>query len=346
MLEEAAESESSSVRQLARRAASVSPDATAILLEIAVASEGALANLALLVLGELDHDEVDGLIDARLARAGVAEEEMLRLLTAKTFVHDDPEAVLGDLAAHGDPLEVLSRITGRFWDLLSPAEMAVMWIERFAPLPPEEKIPVLEMFAQISRADFPMIARVEAGAGSAEVDRFLAEAMKDFPSGDALAALKELALSPDVAARLAAEASLAALHESHPDLLADAGGGALACDGPLHGGYRATDPVSGQQGVVLARRDLSDQTLVFCVALLDPAEQGFLDLWGNAGFSDDEFAQMMDSLNAPEEEASAWVYRREDPEALLGLLRQAEAATRAAHKSLPPGFNLWSAIWK
>jgi len=223
--------------------------------------------------------------------------------------------------------------------------MVVTWVQKFARLTPEEKLPVMEMLSRVARDDFPAIARLEAGSGSAEIDRFLAEALGQCPDSESLRVLEHLSESVDTPTRLAAEHSLQQLHASHPDLLAEQAAESMGVLGPYFGAYQARDDVTGQLGVVLARL-LQPKSIVFCIALIDLKGQGIVDLWGNAGFSPDEFANLLQTLNAPEEQENAWIYRPADPAEVASLLRQAEQTTRLQQMTLPPGFNLWSHLWQ
>jgi hypothetical protein len=329
---------------LAKDALAISPQAPAILLELALGAEPEAANLALLLLGETDPQLVEPSLQALLAREDLSHEDQLRLLTVKTLLYEDPESVIEELGRHGDPLDLLAEMTGQFWDRLSPAETAILWIEQYAELDDEDKCAVLALFMQIARRDSLVIARIEALSGQPQVDRLLAERLADFAYPEAVEILQELARSTDTGVRLAAETSLRALRSSHPDLGPPPPTPALLGGGEPYEAYVAQDPLAGQFSVICSRRD-PDGRIAFCVALIDAYDQGLLDIWGNAGFSKSDFEKTVEDFNDPEEEDAAFFYEPADPDFVLFLLREAEELSRRRHYDLPAAHRLWRELY-
>lgn len=331
-----------SVRDLARRCLVISSEAPAFLVDLSISSDESAATLALLVLGEIDASIAEPLIEKKQSFGTLSEEQLLRLLAAKTLLRNEPESVMRELEKHGDPIEILSQITGRFWSLLSPAEMTLFWVEKYASLPPEEKLPLLEMFTAVARRDFPAIARIEAGSGAIEVDRFIAEALQDFPEEHSLRALERLLLSADAETRVQAERSLHAIHQSHPDLPPPPDEDLFRVSS-YYKAFVATDGQSDQQSVVLACRSAAG-SIVFCIVLVD-VHQGVIDLWGNAGFTDFEFEDLLETINANQKNGAGNAYKKVKPQKAIAILQEAEELSYSHKAALPTGFNLWRRLW-
>ncbi len=331
---------------LRQRAQAISKNAPEILLDLALHAAQDISNLALLLLAEVEDPAIDEQIEARLARLGLTEDEQLRLLAIKAFVHGDASGVMDQLKDMGEPMELLSKASGQFWSQLSPAEMVVLWIQRMASLQVEEKLAMLETFARVARESFPALGRIEAGAGDESIDRFFAQALSEFPTPESLSVLRRLSASADPATRSFAESSIAQLLAGRPDLQPLHAENDPLAGGELYEGYLASDPISSQQGVILSRR--SSHGISFCVALIDLPDHGILDLWGNTGFSAQEFRDLIRSLNPFDENAvDAWTYCPAPAESVLALLRKADDVLRGkSMQNLPPGFQLWSALWR
>jgi len=80
--------------------------------------------------------------------------------------------------------------------------------------------------------------------------------------------------------------------------------------------------------------------------LIDEAESGIVDLWGNTGFTQEEFKTLVRTLSGPNDDPQTWKYEPADVDGVLRLLRKSEAVARQSGSGLPPGLNLWRQLWQ
>ncbi|MCX7017097.1 MAG: hypothetical protein NTW86_31800 [Candidatus Sumerlaeota bacterium] len=277
------------VKRVAREIRRLSPQAEETLLDIYLADPGELGHSALLMLSEMPHEKADRRLDALLARRGMSDKELTQLLTAKAFLQGVPEDAFHVLAQHGDPQELMLRITGQMWEKFSAEEAAALWIEQFAKLEPGERATVLDLFLQKPCPSLLGIARVEARSGDRAIELQIAERLADFPYPGAVALLEELGRSPHIDARLAADHSLAALRRKAPELASiDPKGDWNLGGGQFYEAYTMEDPLEGQF-IVIYSRQAADGLIRFCSALIDSWDRGLVDMWGGVNHSKEEF---------------------------------------------------------
>ena len=281
------------VKRVAGEISRLSPQAEEALLDIYLADPGELGHSALLILSEMPHEEADRRLDALLARRGVGDRELTQLLTAKAFLQGVPEDAFHALAQHGDPQELMMRITGQMWENFTPEEAAALWIEQFAALEPHERATVLDLFLQKPCPSLLGIARVEARSGDREIELQVAERLADFPYPGAVALLEELGRTPHIDARLAADHSLEVLRQKAPELASiDPNGDWNLGGGRFYRAYVMEDPRDGQF-IVIYSREASDGSIRFCTALIDSWDRGLVDMWGGVNHTQEEFEDVV-----------------------------------------------------
>jgi len=330
---------------LANRILAVSPAAQAILLDMYLDNDNELGHMALLVLAETPQEETLRRVDEHLDRGHLSQQDALRLMMVKTFIKDDPDQILQELSRHGDPNEVLGRMAGEMWKKLEPEEAAMLWLEQYGALEPQDRIALLSLFLEAPCRGLLGVARIEARSDNADIQRLLAERLADFPYPETVPVLEQLCQSANMGVRLAAEHSLGALRSNLPDLFSAEQRGASFGQGQFYEAYVARDPLSGQYSVIYSQK-AADGSIGFCVALIDTWDQGLMDIWGNVGFSPREFHDLIESFGpASQTDDKDFRYEPAEKDFALQLLRGAEALSSLRGYELPTEMPLWSDLY-
>lgn len=356
----AARLDADGLRRLARQMRGESPRAASLLVDLLFDEGAAEAESILSLLSEMPDPEAVERVERLLERDDLEDEARARLERARDRLR---EALGTDgSASAGVELsgpELWRRAAGPRWSELSPPALGKLWLRRLYPLAISERQAVLEETAREweaapsparpAGAGFPLaaVAEMEAHWGGRAMGRWIAKFLggqRDSFSSDAL---RRLAASHrDAAARAIAASALEKAPAlpappEPPDRLERCYASGFLGLGPAAAAAAPSQGLAGQGSLLLVRLDPAGQTR-YALLMVDLAERGLVECWGDEGAPLEEFGDFLAACNRAE---SADPFERIPVPLAVMAANAAAAATLRGGYVLPKEYFFWRDIF-
>lgn len=329
------------VRALRKKCQKAGPDALRELMSIYVADEALRSDKAFIVLGDFPDAELHAALTGAFSDPRLTREDKVRLLALSAF-EPDREHDLGFAAqlVSAHPGELLRVFTDAVGEKLEPEEIGLMWLQDFADQPLQDKLVLLGYLAQHGDAHFLPAFEIESCSHHTELRCAVARAMRHFAVAEAL----------EIALRMQHDHSPAVRYDAHASAELLDRVGELRRFLPPPRFRRAVcllDHASGTCSIFYAVLGAREQ-LKFCNLLVDTWGGGILDVWGNVGFSETHFDEILreTAAEAARQGLETAAIHEIGADHALFLISEALRLSNARRKQLPPEFYVWERLFR
>jgi hypothetical protein len=263
------------------------------------------------------------------------------LLALSAFESDqsfDLEAAMDSLGA--ELPELVESFTSIVGGMLEPEEVALMWLREFGPLPPADRVRVLDNLVRQSNPYFIPILDLESRSPDPGVRLAVAQALKSVSVGEATEiAVRMHGSDPDLMVRYEAGRALEALNER--------GELPRQCVLPRHeAAYALCRPAIGIATIFYAARDSRDR-IKFCSMVLDTWGRGIEEAWGSVGHTGESFREIIEDLNSRSGgRSSAGGVEPVSRDYAVFLIRETLRVALRRGRAVPPEYWVWEGLFR
>lgn len=313
------------------------------LLELYVSPERERAHTAVALFLSLPEEKRLQALKRAMDNPRLGREAKIKLLALYTpDAESEPDQQVSDMLMELNvaPEDILSVVGGMLENMVSPEEIAELWVSDYAGMPVEDKCEALRLFSSRSGQEYLLVLNIERHAEDPRLRLEVARALRQIPFAESLEYACALSQDPDPQVRKEAEQAVAHLQR----------GGPLERKISQPQFVRAVcmaDPKSGFVALTYVTRDEHDK-YAHCSLYIDAWNRGISEILGDKDLSKQDLNLYLTNYEGDIMETffSGEVVKTElSREHALYLIHAGLEQSRRKRRAVPQDYFIWDHLF-